>query len=219
MRNVLVPIVEGDGEVEAIPVLLRRLLAVRQRWELKVARPKNAHGCGNLTKSNGLEKFVELAFRERGCAGVLVVMDADGEDACPVRMAASFVERILLSGPRHPVAVVFARREYEAWFLASLESVAGHLISGKPALPADLTFTGEVEDVRDVKGWMSRRFLSNRKYKETQDQAPMTERLDIVRAAERSRSFRRLCKALDELIDAWDNDRVVVTPQIGSAAV
>ncbi|MEI7820330.1 MAG: DUF4276 family protein [Verrucomicrobiota bacterium] len=208
----LVPIVEGDGEIEAVPVLLRRLLEVRQRWDLQIARPKNAHGCGNLTKVGGLEKFAELAFRERECAGVLILMDADEEQDCPMQMAQRFVQRIQNYGARFPVAIVFARREYEAWFLASLETIAGQDIGGRPGLPANLVFDGDVENVRSVKGWLSRNLPGNRIYKETEDQAPMTERIDFLRAADRSRSFRRFCKALDDLIDAIDSSQIRVTP-------
>ena len=36
---VLVPIVEGHSEVQSVPVLLRRLLAERERYEIKVVKP------------------------------------------------------------------------------------------------------------------------------------------------------------------------------------
>jgi len=211
--GVLVPIVEGDGEVDAVPILLRRLLAARRSWDLQIARPKNAHGCGNLTKAGGLEKFVELAFRERDCAGVLILMDADEEEDCPMLLARSFAERIAMHGARYPVAIVFARREYEAWFLASLETIAGAVIGGRPGLPADLVFAGDIERVRDAKGWLSRHFSGRRIYKETEDQASMSERIDLARAAERSRSFRRLCQAVDELLDAINDGRRAITPR------
>jgi len=57
----LVPIVEGDGEVEAVPVLLRRLSSeVCGFHDLEILRPKNAHGCGGLTKPGGVERFVQF---------------------------------------------------------------------------------------------------------------------------------------------------------------
>ena len=37
--DVLVPIVEGHAEVEAVPVLMRRLLAESGQYEVEIARP------------------------------------------------------------------------------------------------------------------------------------------------------------------------------------
>lgn len=201
------PIVEGDGEVEAVPILMRRYLAIKRRWDLQIARPKNAHGCGNLTKIGGLERFIELAFRERNCSGVLVLMDADSEEACPVKLAADFVSRIHAHGARYPTAVVFARREYEAWFVASLSTIAG--ASG---VSPEAVFEGEVEDLVGPKQWVSRNFPRDRIYKETEDQAPMTDLIDFCVAATKSRSFRRFTNAMHDLIHAIDSQQIVVTP-------
>lgn len=212
--GILVPVVEGDGEVEAVPVLIRRLLALRERFEFQVARPKNAHGCGNLTKAGGIERFVELAFRERQCAGVLVLMDTDEKNVCPVEMAKEFTERIRLRGVRHPVAIVLAKREYEAWFLASIETIVGKDINGRPGLPQTVRFDRDVEELRGVKGWISRNLPGTRIYKETEDQAPMTEHIDLSLAASRSRSFQRFCNSIDDLISAIDLKQNTITPEI-----
>lgn len=64
----IVPIVEGDGEVDAVPKLLWKLLAEKQRWDIQVTRARNAHGCENLKKHGGLESFIERAWREPDCA-------------------------------------------------------------------------------------------------------------------------------------------------------
>ena len=74
----LIPIVEGDGEVAALPLLLRRLFQeVYQVYDVRIARPKNAHGCGNLTAPDQLERFVAYALLEPECDGVLVLIDND----------------------------------------------------------------------------------------------------------------------------------------------
>ena len=208
--SVLVSIVEGDGEVEALPVLLRKLFFARGRWDVKIGRPKNAHGCGNLTKPGGLEKFVELAFREPGCSAVLVLMDADTDEDCPVKLAQEFATRLKAYGIRHPIGIVFARREYEAWFLASLESIVKNGYSG---LLANLVYEGDVEEIKDVKGWLSRKFPGTRIYKETEDQASMTNRIDLNTAYSRSRSFRRLSHAVDELLSAIDTETLIISPK------
>src|SRR5438034_9454898 len=102
---VLVPIVEGFGEIEAVPLLLRNVLVEQKCWTFEIALPKNAHGCGNLTKAGGLEKFIELAFRTPDCAAVLILMDADEDEDCPKELAEAFAARVRAAGARRPVAI------------------------------------------------------------------------------------------------------------------
>jgi hypothetical protein len=212
MMPLIVPIVEGDGEIEAVPLLLRKLLIEQQCWTVDIALLKNAHGCGNLTTEGGLEKFVELAFRTPGCDGVLVLMDADEAEDCPATIAREFADRIAAYGARKPVSVVLARREYEAWFLASLGSIAGHPIRGRLGLPAQLVAPPDPEAIQGAKGWITRHLPNGRVYKETEDQAPMTHLLDTALTRQRSRSFRRFCAAVAELTSAITTGACTVTP-------
>lgn len=109
--------------------------------------------------------------------------------------------------PTKPVAIVVARWEYEAWFLANLDTV-GTVVG----LPEGTLYKGDVESERSAKGWIGRRLPPGRKYSETRDQARMTAHLDLESAAQRSRSFRRLRHALEQLVDAHLRDKLVVTP-------
>ena len=108
--------------------------------------------------------------------------------------------------PAKPVAVVIVRWEYEAWFLASLETVGPTV-----GLPKGTVYEGDVESEHSAKGWIERRLPPGRKYYESLDQASMTARLDLKAAARRSRSFRRLRHALEQLIDAHPHS-ASVTP-------
>lgn len=206
----IVPIVEGQGEVEAVPALLLKLLWEMNRHDVQVGSPRNAHGCGNLTSPGGLEKFIQHCWKERDCGAILVLMDADEE--CPLEIARGFSERVQAMGAKHPVVTVIAKCEYEAWFLASLEKIAGEELQGRAGLPAELMYPGDVEARVGVKGWLSQQFPEGRIYKETLDQKPMTERLDTALARERSRSFRRLWHAVEQVLTAIDDDQVVVSP-------
>lgn len=208
----IVPVVEGDGEVEAAPILLRKLLDERQRWDVQIARPKNTNGRGNLTKPGGLERFVQVAWLEPDCGTVLVLIDADKD--CARELAEGFARRIQAIGVRRSVVVVVAACEYEAWFLASLETIAGRDLQGRPGLPAGLQYPQDVEAIVGVKGWLSRQFPGGRIYKESLDQAPMTRLLDTTRVRERSRSFRRLCHAIEQALEAIDSGQVIVTPLV-----
>ena len=207
----IVPIVEGPGEVEAVPKLLWKLLTEMGRSDIQIEHPQNAHGCGNLTTSGGIERFVKNAWTKRECGAVLILVDADKQ--CPVQIAADFSRRIIAIGVRFPVVIVVAKCEYETWFLASLETIAGVPLNGGHALPADLVYPDEVEDRVGVKGWITQQFPKGRIYKETIDQASMTRLIDLERVRQRSHSFRRLCHALTEAIDAIDQSLVIVTPE------
>lgn len=220
----LVPIVEGDGEVEALPLLLRHLFSeVYQTYDFEIAKPKNAHGCGSLTTSNGIERFVEYALIEPDCDAVLVLIDNDAairlkeeetlEDDCAPAFAQYLAQRIHAIHPSKPVAVVVVRWEYEAWFLASLETV-GQAVG----LPAGVVYDGDVESVRSAKGWINQRVPPGQKYLETRDQVTMSALLDFDLVANRSRSFRRLKHALGEVVDACLKGEVIVTP-LGESSV
>lgn len=198
--GVIVPIVEGDGEVEALPNLLIRLLHRHSCFDLFVARPKNAHGCGNLTTPGGIERFVRLALFEPQCEGILVLLDAD--DSCACSIANGLAKRIEALNPQKPVAFIAAKCEYEAWFLASLPTITGKLLDGRPGLKQGLTYPDDrVESLVGVKGWLSRNFQGGRIYKETLDQLPMTRFIDFDMALPKSRSLRRLEHAVIELIE------------------
>ena len=89
----IVPIVEGDGEVDAVPVLIHRLLNEQREFRFQVAIPKNAHGSGNLLKQGGVERFVRYAWLEPRCVAVMIMVDGDAVD---VRL------RLVLSFSRSP---------------------------------------------------------------------------------------------------------------------
>ena len=203
------PIVEGEGDVESIRILLRHMLASMNRFDIGVALPKNTHGRSSMLKTGALERYTRLALGEEDGAGVLVLMDAD--DDCPVTLAREVTRRAVALNPHLPVVSVVAQREYEAWFLTSLDSIRGHL-KGDPGLPSDAVFTGNVEAVRDAKQWLTNHLKFGQSYKETEYQAAMTHWLDVTAAYERSRSFRRLYHAVEEIVAAVDSGTVVVTP-------
>lgn len=70
-------IVEGPGEMEAVPLLVRRLLYEHlYRFDLSIKSPYIAKGNGNLTRSGGIERFLEVARRASNplCRGMLVLL-------------------------------------------------------------------------------------------------------------------------------------------------
>ena len=206
----IVPIVEGDGEVTAVPVLLKKLLSEIGRYDIQIAPPKNAHGRANLQKAEGLEKFVKHAWKERDCGAIVILLDAENE--CPVDVARDFSNRIIAMGVIHTVVIVCAARMYETWFLASLETIIGKDLNGRPGLTKEKSLPAIIESINSPKSWLNDCLPIGRAYKETQDQEPLTQLLDVSLVRERSRSFRRLCQALNEALAAIDNGSKIVTP-------
>ena len=188
----IVPIVEGPGDEAAAPVLLRRVLYERLcRYDFEVKRPKKARGRGGLVKKLG--DFLAYARMTPGCAAILVLLDAD-ED-CPRELGTELARRALAAAVGVPIAVVCAKPEYESWFLAS-----------------DEDFTCDVEGFSGAKGWLTRKMPPGLAYKETKNQAAFSKCIDIEATVQASRSFRRLCSAVEELVDCIDADRTSVTP-------
>ena len=206
----IIPIVEGAGDVAAVPILLWKLLAELDRHDIQIGQPQNAHGGGNLTRPGGIERFVQNAWTKHDCGAVLILMDSDKQ--CPREIATDFSRRIQSIGLRFPVVTVIAKCEYEAWFLASIQTISGQVLGGRPGILGGLQSLEEVEDIIAAKGWLSRQFPKGRIYKETFDQAAMTSLLDPIQARDRSRSFRRLCHALEQAIEAIDPGQTIISP-------
>ena len=197
MSRSIVPIVEGHGEVAALPVLIRKILAERlNRYDLRIARPINAKGKDTLRSR--IDGFVSLTLNDDAA---LVLFDAD-ED-CALELVRDICASCNGMNARIPIAVVCAVREYESWFLASLESV----VDGGGGFAVD------PDAIPNPKERL-RRALPDERYRETAHQAGLTARIDIDAASANSRSFRRLCHAVEELASAIDSGTAVVTPEI-----
>ena len=180
-------IVEGHGEVEALPVLLDRLSA----WLLPegyraVARPPlRTRKDRFLNKDAEFDRFVGLAGSKAGAEGsVLILLDAD--DDRPAELGRDVLERARRLLPNLPVSVVIANREFEAWFLAAAASL------DEPDAFESSRWTGDdPEAPRNAKGKLA--LCLGRSYREIQDQPAFASRMDLAAARLASRSFRKLC--------------------------
>ncbi|GAB4213223.1 MAG: hypothetical protein OHK0022_50060 [Roseiflexaceae bacterium] len=199
----IVPIVEGDGEVLAVPSLISRVLE-HYGWSSTwyAGGTIRAGNIGHFKKN--LYRYLKLADLEPQCGGILVLFDY--EDGCPKTEAIELATAIRKLNLVYPISIVLAHREYEAWFLASLSTIAGNF-----DLPAGLTYDNNVEAIRGVKEWFGKNMSQTppKAYKPTIHQEPMTKLIDIEVAMQRSRSFQRLVNAIRELVH---NDLGVVTP-------
>jgi hypothetical protein len=185
-------IVEGDGEVAALPVLLRRLGEWRTPGvHAQVLAPIRVHRDRFLNRDEEFHRHLLLAAGKCGEDGwILVLLDAD--DDCPAKLARHTLERARACVPHRRVSVVLANREYEAWFIAAAESLDGQ--RGFSFNPRDVI---EAELPRDAKGWIKAR-MAGGAYRETTDQPAFSARMDLRQAFELSRSFRKLCREWDK---------------------
>ncbi len=189
----LVPIVEGHGEVEAVPELVRRILQHHQAYEILVDRPIRQPR-SRLAKEDTFKTAVAVARKQPDCAAILVVFDAD--KACPADLAPQLLRWGVEQLGDFPLWVVMAKIEYEAWLIASIETLRGHRNIRPDALPPV-----DVEAIHDAKGWLSAQMPALLEYVETSDQVALTTALDFRLAHQRSASFRKLWRDLVQLAE------------------
>ncbi len=177
----LAPIVEGHGEVEALPVLIRRFFP-----SLYVQRPLRVQRNRFMNNPEERKRFLELAQNNLGQKGaILVLLDAD--EACPAELAPTLASQ-LKQDVQLNCHLVLAKCEFEAWFLAGADCL------GLGKVP------DAVEQIRGAKEEVKRRLG---RYSETVDQPKLAARLaqtcDPRLLRERSSSFDKLCRELEKI--------------------
>jgi hypothetical protein len=187
-------IVEGQGEVAAVGPLMRRMAAeIAPHVWVDFLRPIRI-GRDALIKHGGIEAAIELAARQVGNRGsVLVLIDAD--DDCAATLGPSLAERARSAHSGLGVSVVLAVREFEAWFLAAAPSLAG-----KRGLAPNLQAHPDPEGIRGCKEWLGRNRVDGRPYRPAADQAALTELFDLYLARKNSPSFDKLWRDLEQLL-------------------
>lgn len=186
-------IVEGDGEVRALPILLRRMaewkspgVVVNPLTPIRVRRDRF------LNRDDEFRKQLLLASAKCGDQGwILIVLDAD--DDCPAKLGAEILRRAGNHVPHRRVSVVLANREFEAWFIAAVRSLDG--LRGL-SLPEAVQPDAEVP--RDAKGWIEKYMHGS--YRVLLDQPAFAARFDLQQAFDGSRSFRKFCAEWEKQI-------------------
>lgn len=188
----VVCIVEGHGDAAAVPILVGKIGAALDVL-IFPGHCIRTGGWAHLQRAGELERYLEMALSH---SPDRIVILSDLEDNCAVEEARKFNERISLAlgSRRVPTEVVFAIREFESWYLHSAEVLAAKNTS----ISWDLTkFSGDADEVRGAKEALSR--IMTTRYKETTHQPRFSASLDIKHLLGRSRSFRKLIKAVTGL--------------------
>lgn len=184
-------IVEGHGEVSAVPELIRRIGAEQNPPVYPTIEGPIRIPGSRLRQTAEFGRAAELASARAGQGGgVLILFDA--EDDCPAELGPELRGRITRDDIE--VGVVLAKFEYEAWFLAAAES-----IRGRRGLAADLEPPADPEGVRGAKEWLRDRMEGSRTYSETLDQAALTAVMDLD-SARRADSFDKCYREVARLV-------------------
>ena len=151
-----------------------------------------------------------MALLQPDCGGILIVFDSD--DDCPRDIASQIEAWARTESGAVPCGVVMAHREYEAWFLASLEALRG--VRGI-AMDAANHVTPEIP--RNAKGELRRHMISGRGYSESVDQAAMTAKMDFAAAHRGCRGFRKMVKAFGDVVGGMGVSLVPWPPGVWNA--
>lgn len=189
------PIVEGHGEVAAVPTLLTRIGRELLRGLPIEVLPPIRQPRSKLVRPEDLSKAIGLAVAKLGQQRVpgarrmvLLLVDAHGE--LPCLLGPRLLSDACQSQPHVDVACVVANVEYETWFVASGDALAGRL----RLLPDDQLMIAAPERTRSGKSWIENRFRGV--YRETVDQRALTAKMDLQACRLRSPSFDKLCREL-----------------------
>ncbi len=193
----IIPIVEGHGEIEAVPVLIRRIARdIDPGFVPHVLSPIRVHA-NLLLKAGGLERSINLAaLKLGGVGGIVLIIDCDWENCCPAKEGPSLKDRARNSRPDMPIAVILAKKEYEAWFIAAISS-----LKAKLGLTNDLESPEDPESIRDAKGWINNNLFFKYGYSETEDQPTLTELFDMAAARCFSDSFDKCYREIRSLLE------------------
>ena len=115
-------------------------------------------------------------------------------DDCPAQLGPQLLDRAARVRSDVPLSVILARREFEAWFLASAESLRGY-----KGLPPDLCPPADPEALQGAKEWLGDRMAEQKKYIETLDQPGLARRFDLD-LARRADSFDKCYREVVRLL-------------------
>ena len=189
-------IVEGESEVVTVPLLIRRIAANLYPGLPIVVPPPIRRPRNKVVKENELERAVEFVARQIGGQGaIFIILDSDKD--CPAELGPALLHRASQTRSDLPVAVVIAKHEFEAWFLAAAES-----LRGQKGLKDDIHPPNDPEAIRGAKEWLSHQMESNRTYSETTDQPALAALFDIEQARQADsfdKCYRDIVRLLEEL--------------------
>lgn len=195
--DLIIPtIVEGHGETKALPVIIRRLLAsFAPQLICRIPEPIRVPKGSFLNRPDERSRALDLAaIKGAGAPASFVLMVLDSDGACPAESAPALLSRCREARGDCRLALTFAHREFEAWFIAAAESLRGYR-----GLPIDLVRPADPESIQDAKGWI-KQHRSDRAYSPTIDQAAFASIFALDEARVHAPSFDKFCRDLSAML-------------------
>jgi hypothetical protein len=187
-------VVEGHGEVEALPALIRRIAdSVGYVGDLRVNPPIRVKSGSFLKDEDYFRKYVALAAAKAVTHGGTLLILLDCEDDCPGTLGPALLQRAQAVRAGVDIFVALAYREYETWFISAAPS-----LRGRRGLPQDLNTPPDAEQIRNAKGWLGDRM--NVHYDPVIHQLEFTKEFDL-KLARTSLSFDRLYLRIQSFLD------------------
>lgn len=198
MSRKLQLIVEGDGDVLALPVLVRRIFEEHSLFDASIANPVQRRGDLPKVRRRFSDFFQAAALEQHP---ILCVLDFDCED-CLDALAEEdkFRNMANMLHPGYPFAACFIVKEYESLFLCDPATTRAVL----PRIRSDYAFPEFPESIRDAKGELSSAQEKGWSYKPTVHQAKLSAQVDLPLLRLTSPSYRRLETAILSLIPPLD---------------
>ena len=206
---VIAPIVEGHGEVAALPILLRR---IGQEYcpdtFVEVLQPIRQPASSLVKTTNpSLHKAVSLATGKLAAHSnsvdrklILIVIDAEGR--CAANLGPELKMRAEAIVGHMNISSVIAVDEYETWFVAAAESLSKYINASPDEIPLNPETTGT------KKKWIDDRYRGV-KYSETVDQPKFSSAMDLRLCRSRSPSFDKLCRDIERMAILGDDVAVI----------
>ena len=206
-------IVEGKGDVVAVPLLLRKVLHEKlKNFSFQIiSQPIRAGAIPALRAPGKLEYYLNLACmrkRRKECDCIIVILDCD--DDCPRDVAKEFITRALpyAQGFSCPIAFGFIKREFESLFLNSIDSIVKKMSPVRRMDLDKIKTSPDLEEVRDAKS-LFYKSLQLDNYKEAKEQAGFVDKLDLAVLHARSRSYRHVETLIDWIVQAGPEKSLV----------
>lgn len=218
----IVLFVEGEGEADAAPLLVKKLInEIPEAWQSVTLDldPFRVGEVNRLLKANSFQKKLRAANCRGEVGGVIVLLDGDVKveknKLCAAKLGVEMAQLAseVGAGSTFSVAVVFALQEFESWLIASYESIGGNTLPDGREIPMGKKLPDDVELApRDAKKWWKECIG---KYKPSLDQAELTKLFDpdCVRK-KKLRSFTRLESAVSEIVAAIKSGNHVSSPAV-----
>ena len=199
-------ILEGAGDKEAAPQLIRNLAYAHEIFDLSIVPdPIRRQNIPKLRSPCELEKFITYGLMKEGDS-LLILLDCD--ELCAKDEVHAFTERVRKQHPTKKVGFAFFKSEYESLFISCLDLIAKRYPEYEWNLDA-WNIEDNHEEIVDAKGYISRHMKHTRSYKPTRDQVKFTSALNFDQLREKSRSFRHLESTLLWLTGRTDDDSIV----------